>query len=97
VESGILGRVPVVSNNNWLSFELSKHQLGGLTFDLGSSVDIQTAIAGVVANYEFWRSRLRLLQTNWIAFHSASSLVRVLLEHFMYVNSQLPVSDEAFP
>lgn len=79
VETVVLGKVPVVSDNTWLSYELSKHGLGDLAFRSGDSKSLIETVIKVISGYDGYREKILPVRDEWERYHSSTKLVDILL------------------
>lgn len=79
IESVLLEKVPVVSCNTWMAYELAKSGLQDLIFEAGNVLSLTQAIKKIVLNYAYYHERIKAIQPLWSEFHSAGRLVDMLV------------------
>ncbi|OGX27124.1 MAG: hypothetical protein A3J51_03075 [Omnitrophica WOR_2 bacterium RIFCSPHIGHO2_02_FULL_45_21] len=79
VETILLGKVPVVSSNTWMAYELSKFGLKELVFEIGSTLNLAQTIKKIALGYSYYLEKIRWAQPCWKEFHSVCNLVDLLV------------------
>lgn len=79
IESVLLEKVPVVSCNTWMAYELAKSGLQDLIFEVGNVLSLTQAIKKIVLNYAYYHERIKSIQPLWSEFHSSARLVDMLV------------------
>lgn len=79
VEAVILGKVPVVSSNTWMAYELSKYSLKDLIFISEDLRSLLNVIKSVVLKYEIFREKINLPTEKWREFRSRKNFVDIFL------------------
>lgn len=84
VEAVLLGKIPIVTGGNWLSFELSRNGLDGLVIEGNSCDAILAALDRVTSRYQFWQGRVLALREKWARYHNADALASMLISASRY-------------
>jgi len=79
VESVISGKIPVVSENTWLSHELERSGITGLSFNPDNIDSVYNTVKNVVNNYAEYRKKVLAISGKWAQYHNSANLVDSLL------------------
>jgi len=79
VEAILLGRVPLVSSNTWMAYELSKCGLGDLVFKVGDVEGLAGKIKEAAFGYSGYQSKINDVRKDWESLHSVKNLVDSLV------------------
>lgn len=74
-EAIILGKIPLVANNTTMAYELLRHNLNDLIFNLKDTKSFISTIEKVINNIEDYKIKIINLQKNWLNFYSVTNLV----------------------
>jgi glycosyltransferase involved in cell wall biosynthesis len=77
-EAAALGKPVVVPEDTWMADELRKTG-GGTAFRRGNPADLASKLLAVLGDYKAYAAAAGAASASWRAFHSADSLVGILL------------------
>jgi glycosyltransferase involved in cell wall biosynthesis len=78
-ETLLFGKVPLVSKNTTMSFELARYNLADLTFNIKSIESLVNTIKRVINNIDKYQIKIRSIQREYANFYSAINLVNSIL------------------